>query len=103
MQIGEVRPAVHEDFERLRNLAEIHDGWRLDYNKGGTMVWTKSNDVSSFKMVKVSNLSPVSILTIYHVKYFVQFVIYNNYCGKPSFQTFHRAAAGVKKMVGSKV
>lgn len=54
MRLGEVRSADDDDFERLRNLCERHDDWRLDYNKSGTMVWTKANDVSDFRMVKVS-------------------------------------------------
>jgi hypothetical protein len=53
-----VRAAVDEDFDRVRALCECHDGWRQDYNKGGITVWTKSNDVSSFKMVKIRGVYP---------------------------------------------
>ena len=53
MQIGDVRVAEEADFDRLRNLCQCHDDWRQDYNKNGTTVWTKTNDVSNFQMVKV--------------------------------------------------
>jgi len=53
MQVGEVRVAEDADFERLRGLCQEHDGWRQDYSKNTTTVWTKSNDESDFKMIKV--------------------------------------------------
>lgn len=53
MQVGEVRVAEDADFERFRNLCQCHDGWKQDYNKGSTTVWTKANDQSYFKMIKV--------------------------------------------------
>lgn len=68
MQIGDVRVAEDADFDRLRNLCQCHDGWRLDYNKNGTSVWTKANDVSSFKMVKIrGEYDNVSASTLYDV------------------------------------
>ena len=54
MQVGEVRVAEDADFEKLRQLCRCHDGWKQDYHKNGTTVWTKVNDVSDFKMIKVT-------------------------------------------------
>ena len=54
MQVGEVRVAEDADFAKLKNLCNCHDEWKQDYNKNGTTVWTKANDVSDFKMIKVS-------------------------------------------------
>lgn len=66
--MGEVRSADDDDFERLRNLCERHDDWRLDYNKSGTMVWTKANDVSDFRMVKIrGTYDDVRAVTLYDV------------------------------------
>lgn len=68
MIIGEVRSANEADFERLKNLCQCHDDWRQDYNKGGTVVWTKTNDVSSFKMVKIrGTYDNVTASTLYDV------------------------------------
>lgn len=53
MQVGEVRVAEDADFEKLRNLCLNHDGWRQEYNKSTTTVWTKSNELSDFKMIKI--------------------------------------------------
>lgn len=54
MQVGEVRVAEDADFERLRNLCRCHDDWKVEYNKNTTTVWTKSNEVSDFRMIKVN-------------------------------------------------
>lgn len=54
MQVGEVRVAEDADFERLKDLCRCQDGWKEDYQKNGTTVWTKSNDISDFKMIKVT-------------------------------------------------
>ena len=53
MSLGVVKPADDDDFKRLKKLAESNEGWTLVYNKESLWVWTKSNDVSSFKVLKV--------------------------------------------------
>ncbi len=53
MQVGEVKCAEDDDFERLKQMCRCHDGWKQDYNKNSTTVWSKSNDVSDFKLIKV--------------------------------------------------
>ncbi|KAJ8298162.1 hypothetical protein KUTeg_024693 [Tegillarca granosa] len=53
MEIGEVRVAEDTDFLKLKSLCEDTEGWKQEYNKQNVSVWTKNNDVSSFKMVKV--------------------------------------------------
>ena len=54
MQVGEVKCAEDVDFERLKQLCRCQDGWKQDYNKHNTTVSSKSNDVSDFKVIKVS-------------------------------------------------
>lgn len=56
MEIGEVRVAEDTDFLKLKSLCEETEGWKQEYNKHNVNVWTKNNDVSSFKMVKVTSL-----------------------------------------------
>ena len=53
MQVGEVRVAEDADFEKLKSLCRCQDGWKQDYSKNGTTVWTKANEVSDFKLIKV--------------------------------------------------
>jgi len=52
---GEVKIAEDEDFNRLRDLCQNHDGWKQVYNKNECVVWTRTNDVSDFNIVKVVN------------------------------------------------
>ena len=54
MQVGEVKCAEDVDFERLKQLCRCQEGWKQDYNKHNTTVSSKSNDVSDFKVIKVS-------------------------------------------------
>ena len=54
MQVGEVRVAEDADFRKLKDLCTCHDDWKQEYCKNGTTAWTKANDVSDFKMIKVS-------------------------------------------------
>ena len=56
MQVGEVRVADDEDFRKLKELCEQTDGWKLEYHKHNTFIWTKNNDLSEFKIFKVSNV-----------------------------------------------
>jgi StAR-related lipid transfer protein 10 len=51
--LGEVKVADDEDFSRLKLLCQVHDGWKQVYCKNGVFVWTKTNDVSDFNLVKV--------------------------------------------------
>uniref|UniRef100_L7M4M5 START domain-containing protein 10 n=1 Tax=Rhipicephalus pulchellus TaxID=72859 RepID=L7M4M5_RHIPC len=53
MDVGEVRIADDRDFERLKALADKHDGWKVEYKKKDTTVWTKSTQQTEFKMIKL--------------------------------------------------
>ena len=53
MEVGEVRAAEDADFQRVKNLCHCHDEWKQEYNKNSMTVWSKANDVSDFKMIKV--------------------------------------------------
>lgn len=55
MDVGVVKVAEDQDFEKLKKLVDDHTGWKLDYNKSSTKVWTKSIPTTSFKMIKVPN------------------------------------------------
>lgn len=54
MDIGVVKIAEDKDFEKLKQLYDDNNDWKLDYNKPDLSVWTKSVRGISFKMVKVS-------------------------------------------------
>lgn len=58
MDVGVVKVAEDKDFENLKTLIDNHAGWKLDYNKGTTKVWTKSATSTNFKMVKVKMYLP---------------------------------------------
>lgn len=53
MEVGEVRIADDRDFDRLRRLCDKHDGWKIEYSKRQTTVWTRPTDQSAFKMIKL--------------------------------------------------
>jgi hypothetical protein len=53
MDVGVVKVAEDKDFELLKSLIDNNEGWKLDYTKGKTNVWTKSALNTDFKMVKV--------------------------------------------------
>lgn len=53
MDIGVVKIAEDKDFEKLKQLYDDNNDWRLDYNKPDLSVWTKSVRGISFRMVKV--------------------------------------------------
>lgn len=53
MDVGEVRVAEDADFNRLKSLCDDTNGWKQEYNKNNTTVWTKINELSEFQMVKV--------------------------------------------------
>lgn len=56
MQAGEVKVAEDGDFKRFIELCVETDGWKQEYNKRNTVVHTKTNDVSDFKMFKIKTL-----------------------------------------------
>ena len=56
MDVGEVRVAEDKDFEVLKIYLSRNDGWRLEYERADTRVWTRSPaniDGSDFKMIRV--------------------------------------------------
>lgn len=53
MDIGTVKIAEDKDFEKLKQLYDDNNNWKLDYNKPDLSVWTKSVPGISFRMVKV--------------------------------------------------
>lgn len=56
MDVGIVKVAEDKDFENLKTLIDNHDGWKIEYNKPATKVWTKTLQGTNFKMVKVASL-----------------------------------------------
>lgn len=54
MHVGEVRVAEDTDYAFFKAMCKSHDEWTSVYNKNNTSIWTKQNDVSDFKMIKVS-------------------------------------------------
>lgn len=56
MDIGIVKIAEDKDFEKLKQLYDDNNNWKLDYNKPDLSAWTKSVPGISFRMVKVSSL-----------------------------------------------
>ena len=53
VEIGKVHIPEDADFRHFKSICEDSDGWKLEVNKNQTMVWTKANELSNFKMVKV--------------------------------------------------
>lgn len=53
MDVGLVKIAEDQDFEKLKKLYDDNNDWRLDYNKPDLSVWTKTVPGISFRMVKV--------------------------------------------------
>lgn len=69
MEVGEVRVAQDTDFDLLKIYLSRNDGWKLEYDKGDTAVWTRqtpeqlqakmegkkgSKDETGLKMIRVS-------------------------------------------------
>ena len=54
MDVGEVRVAEDKDFELLNVYLSRNDGWRLEYDKESTAVWTRPSEGSDFNMIRVS-------------------------------------------------
>lgn len=57
MDVGEVRVAEDKDFELLKIYLSRNDGWRLQYDKEETAVWTRPSEGSDFNMIRVSWLN----------------------------------------------
>ena len=53
VQAGDIKVAEDTDFQKLKSLSDETADWKLEYQKNSTSVWTKNNDSSSFKMIKV--------------------------------------------------
>lgn len=81
MDVGEVRVAEDADFNRLKSLCDDTNGWKQEYNKNNTTVWTKINELSEFQMVKVSILIfcqvNISFFISYTMMVFEQIFIFN--------------------------
>lgn len=68
MDVGVVKVAEDQDFEKLKKLIDDHTGWKLDYNKSSTKVWTKSIPTTSFKMIKVPDYC-INVLYMWYSLY----------------------------------
>jgi len=65
---GEVKIPEDSDFMSFKNMCNQNDDWKQEVNKNQTAVWTKANDLSNFKMVKVQTVfDDLDINTIYDV------------------------------------
>ncbi|XP_076667795.1 START domain-containing protein 10 [Andrena cerasifolii] len=68
MDIGIVKIAEDKDFEKLKQLYDDNNEWRLDYNKPDLSVWTKTVPGISFRIVKIrTRFSDVLPETLYDV------------------------------------
>ncbi|CAD5118481.1 DgyrCDS7180 [Dimorphilus gyrociliatus] len=66
MEVGEVRIAEDEDFNKVRQMCTCHDGWTKEYCKNNITVWSKDNDVSDFKVIKLkAHLDKISATMLY--------------------------------------
>ncbi|RUS76151.1 hypothetical protein EGW08_016094 [Elysia chlorotica] len=68
VQVGKVHIPEDADFRHFKSICEDNEGWKLEVNKNQTMVWTKANELSSFKMVKVRSVfDDLDAATLYDV------------------------------------
>lgn len=54
-----MRVAEDTDFDLLKIYLSRNDGWKLEYEKGATAVWTRDppeHENNAFKMIRVSDL-----------------------------------------------
>lgn len=70
MDVGEVRVAEDRDFELLKIYLSRNDGWKLEYDKNATSVWTRTpvsnggnngnsrSSPSDFKMIRLKTAFP---------------------------------------------
>ncbi|XP_051155007.1 START domain-containing protein 10-like [Leptopilina boulardi] len=70
MDVGIVKIAEDKDFEKLKQLYDNNNDWRLDYNKPDLCVWTKSVPGIHFRMVKIrtrfSDVMPQTLFDVLH-------------------------------------
>lgn len=52
-KLGEVKVPCDQDFEEVKKLTTDDTDWTVEYSKNNIKAWTKRNDLSSFKMIKV--------------------------------------------------
>lgn len=65
---GEVRVADDNDFQTLKTLCSSAEGWREQYRKSETIVWTRATENSNFHMFKVRTVfKDVSAAVAYDV------------------------------------
>ena len=55
--VGEVKIPEDKDFQNFKSICENNDDWIVAVNKNQTSVWTKANELSNFKMVKVREVN----------------------------------------------
>ncbi|KAK0060767.1 PCTP-like protein [Biomphalaria pfeifferi] len=67
LKVGEVKIPEDSDFRHFKSICEDNDGWKLEVNKNQTTVWTKANELSDFKMVKVRSVFDIDAATLYDV------------------------------------
>ncbi|GFR96989.1 PCTP-like protein [Elysia marginata] len=68
VEVGKVHIPEDADFRHFKSICEDSDGWKLEVNKSQTMVWTKANELSDFKMVKVRSIfDDIDAATLYDV------------------------------------
>uniref|UniRef100_A0A0B7BBA9 START domain-containing protein 10 n=1 Tax=Arion vulgaris TaxID=1028688 RepID=A0A0B7BBA9_9EUPU len=68
LTVGEVHIPEDSDFRYFKSLCVNTEGWNLEASKNQTTVWTKSNELSDFKMVKISSVfTDVDSATLYDV------------------------------------
>lgn len=68
MQVNEVRVAEDKDFEVLKIYLSRNDGWRLEYERGRTAVWTRAANEGDFRMIRLkTTFSDVSASVVYDV------------------------------------
>jgi StAR-related lipid transfer protein 10 len=66
--VGEVRVATDEDVKYVMQMCDDNTDWAEDYRKGDLAVYSKSNSLSDFRLLKIRNkLTDVSADVIFDV------------------------------------
>ena len=68
MPVGEVKIAEDTDYAYFKAMCKVHEDWTNVYQKNSTCVWTKQNDVSDFKMIKVKILFTSTGVYYFHIR-----------------------------------